>query len=94
MPGAGVPGDNDEGGARRYARLLISEIKLYNEGAVRVGRQNRDLLERLKGEIDRARRLFEDRVPAASRHGHFDDELVRTLADGDASLLGRSDALA
>ena len=24
--------------ARRYARLLVSEIKLYNEGAVRVGR--------------------------------------------------------
>ena len=41
--------------ARRYARLLVSEIKLYNEAAVRLGRQKRDLLERLKPEIERAR---------------------------------------
>lgn len=93
---AGGSSDEDEGGARRYARLLVSEIKLYNESAVRVGRQKRDLFERLRAEIDRARRLYEERVPAAvrARRGYFDEELVQTLADGDASLLGRQDALA
>lgn len=76
--------------ARRFARLLVSEIKLYNEGAVRVGRERRDLLARLGEEIDRARRLYEERVPATvpSRAQHFHNELVQTLAGGDSALLG------
>ncbi len=80
----------DDQSARRYARLLVSEIKLYNEGTVRLGRQNRDLLERLRPEIDRARKLYEERVPAhvPARGTYFDDELVQTLADGDPGLLG------
>jgi hypothetical protein len=84
-------GGEDGNSARRYARLLVSEIKLYNESAVRLGRQNRDLLERLKPEIDRARKLYEQRISPAvdSRAALFQQELVQTLADGDASLLGR-----
>jgi hypothetical protein len=80
----------DESSARRYARLLVSEIKLYNESAVRLGREKRDLLTRLRPEIDRARQLFDERVsPAiAKRHALFHDELVHTLADGDSALLG------
>lgn len=95
--GASPAAEDEEGGARRYARLLVSEIKLYNEAAVRVGRQKGDLLERLRAEIDRARRLYDERVPAAVRGKHvfFDEELVQTLAGGDAALLGRrTDALA
>lgn len=82
----------DDRSARRYARLLVSEIKLYNEGAVRLGRQNRDLLDRLRAEIDRARDLYEQRVPAhvPARSTYFDDELLQTLADGDPALLGRA----
>jgi hypothetical protein len=86
----GANGDGDEEAARRFARLLVSEIKLYNEGAVRVGRQQRDLLRRLRSEIDRARRVYEERVPpaVAARDAYFQQELVQTLAGGDASLLG------
>src|SRR3954468_10159449 len=47
----GGNGETDEQGARRYARLLVSEIKLYNEAAVRAGRERRDLLDRLRPEI-------------------------------------------
>ena len=81
---------SDEQGARRFARLLVSEIKLYNEAAVRAGRQQRDLLQRLGPEIDRARRLYEERVPVSlgSRQAFFHQELVQTLADGDPALLG------
>jgi len=89
--GSGAGGDvTDEQGARRYARLIVSEIKLYNEAAVRTGRQQRDLLQRLRAEIDRAQRLYEERVPPAvgSRHLFFHQELVQTLADGDPALLG------
>lgn len=87
---AGDAGDGGEEAARRFARLLVSEIKLYNEGAVRVGRQRRDLRRRLQDEIERARRLYEERVPAgvSARDAYFQQELVQTLADGDASLLG------
>jgi hypothetical protein len=83
--------DADEPGlaARRYARLLISEIKLYNETAVREGREHRDLAHRLGSEITRAREIYEARVPPAvpARADYFQEELVRTLANGDASLL-------
>ena len=81
---------DDENGARRYARLLVSEIKLYNESAVRTGRQKRDLLERLRPEIERARRLYDERVSPAigARAALFQQELIQTLADGDPALLG------
>ncbi len=82
----------DEDAARRYARLLISEIKLYHESDVNQGKRERDLLQRLRLEIDRARRLYDERVPpdVRSRTHCFDEELVRTLADGNASLLGQA----
>ena len=82
---------DDERSARRYAKLLVSEIKLYNEGAVRVGCEKGDLLHRLKAEIERARRLYEERVPASvtDRGTYFHQELVHTLAGGDATALGR-----
>lgn len=77
--------------ARRYARLLISEIRLYNEATVEAGQKARDLLARLKPQIDRARRLYEERVPASARAraDFFGQELIRTLANGDAALLGQ-----
>ncbi len=82
--------DEDVAGARRYARLLVSEIKLYHEDSIAAGCRDRDLGNRLGGEIARARVLYEQRVPphVRARAPFFDDELVRTLADGDASLLG------
>jgi hypothetical protein len=75
--------------AQRYARLLVSEIKLYHEPAVIAGRKERDLMTRLGGEISRARVLYEQRVPADVRavHDYFHDELVKTLAGGDAKLI-------
>jgi hypothetical protein len=88
-PRSAASGEEDSS-ARRYARLLVSEIKLYNESAVRLGREKRDLLHRLRPEIERARRLYEERVPPsiASRSTYFQEELVHTLADGDRELLG------
>jgi hypothetical protein len=82
-------GAEDDASARRYARLLVSEIKLYHEAAVVEGRRDRDLASRLGGEIARARVLYEQRIPphVRQRGDYFHDELVRTLANGDASLL-------
>jgi len=87
--GHGEAADEEDASARRYARLLVSEIKLYHEPAVIEGRRDRDLAARLGGEIARARALYEERVPphVRRRADYFRDELVRTLANGDASLL-------
>ena len=76
--------------ARRFARLLVSEIKLYNGVKVGEGRRNYDLYARLAEEINRSRKVYEKRVsPAvAARFDYFYDELVQTLADGDKEKLG------
>jgi len=88
-PAAVDEAGEEDASARRYARLLVSEIKLYNESAVVGGRRDRDLALRLGGEIARARVMYEQRVPAhvRARGDYFHAELVRTLANGDASLL-------
>ena len=80
---------DDEAAARRYARLLVSEIRLYHEDAVAAGQRERDLATRLGGEIARARMLFEQRIAprVRQRADYFHDELVRTLANGDPALL-------
>jgi hypothetical protein len=76
--------------ARRFARLLVSEIKLYNAAKVNEGRRSFDLYDRLKDEIDRSRKVYDKRVsPAvATRFDYFYDELVQTLAEGDTNKLG------
>jgi len=76
--------------AKRFARLVVSEIKLYNEAKVNEGRQQKDIYERLKEDVERGRQMYSDRVPATVRDTttYFYDELVRILAGGDPSALG------
>jgi hypothetical protein len=76
--------------AKRFARLVVSEIKLYNEAKVTEGRKTRDIYERLKEDIERGRQMYHDRVSQAVRDSsdYFQDELVRILAGGDPNALG------
>ena len=76
--------------AKRFARLVVSEIKLYNEAKVNEGRKNKDIYERLKEDIERGRHMYHERVAAPVRDNtnYFYDELVRILAGGDQSALG------
>lgn len=76
--------------ARRFARLLVSEIKLYNEQKVKEGRESADLYERLREAIDRSREMYNKRVqpPVAAKFDYFHYELVSNLAEGDESSLG------
>jgi hypothetical protein len=78
--------------ARRFARLLVSEIKLYNEQKVSEGRNQGDIYERLREDIDRSRQMYDKRVapPVAARHDYFHHELVNTLAEGDPAKLGNT----
>ncbi|MGI8783083.1 MAG: hypothetical protein ACR2L2_05475 [Acidobacteriota bacterium] len=76
--------------ARRFARLLVSELKLYNEQAVGDGRQAHNIYGRLRHDIDRSREMYERRVhtDVATEADYFHEEIVRILADGNASALG------
>ena len=76
--------------AKRFAKLLVSEIKLYNESRVVEGRENRDIYIRLKRDIDRSREMYEKRVSpvVAQKIDYFHDEIIRILGDNDSSALG------
>jgi hypothetical protein len=76
--------------ARRIARLLVSEIKLYNERKVAEGRLAGDLYVRLKDDIERSRQVYTERTPEHVRAtaDFFHEELVRILAEGKPEALG------
>jgi hypothetical protein len=76
--------------ARRLARLLVTEIKLYNEEQVEEGRRSRNIYQTLREDIDRSRQIYEERVDEGVRTGtdYFHDELVRILAAGESEVLG------
>ena len=78
--------------ARRFARLLVSEIKLYNEQKVVEGRSQHDLYDRLREYIDRSREMYDKRVKpeVARRYDYFHHELVNTLAEGEVEKLGET----
>ncbi|HEV3317329.1 MAG TPA: hypothetical protein VG488_10185 [Candidatus Angelobacter sp.] len=78
--------------AKRFAKLLVDEIKLYNQPKVAEGKQNRDLYERLKEDIDKSRATYDKRYgdSAVSGTDYFTQELIRILADNDVSLMGGS----
>jgi len=76
--------------ARRFARLLVSELLLYNEDLVILGRKQRDIYSQLKQEIDRSRQAYEQRVASSvsAAVDYLKEEMVRTLAGGDPTVLG------
>jgi hypothetical protein len=76
--------------AQRFARLLVDEIKLYNQAKVAEGRRNKDLYDRLKEDIDKSRGTFQKRYgnTAAASVDYFQTELLRSLAEDDISIMG------
>jgi hypothetical protein len=78
--------------ALRFARLLVSELKLYNEQAVMQGRRARDIYSHIKQNIDLSRQMYQRRVTEniTRRRDYFHEEMVKLLAEGDSESLGRS----
>jgi len=76
--------------AQRFARLLMDEIKLYNQAKVAEGRKHKDLYDRLKEDIDKSRSTYQKRYgnTVAANADYLSNELVRSLAEDDVSLLG------
>ncbi|MGH9603721.1 MAG: hypothetical protein ACRD24_15180 [Terriglobales bacterium] len=76
--------------AKRKAKVLVEEISLYNKSKVAEGRENRDLYDRLKEDIEKSRAEY-DRAfskTSALSADYFNKELIRILAQNDRSLLG------
>ena len=78
--------------AQRFARLLVDEIKLYNQAKVAEGRRNKDLYGRLKDDIEKSRATYTKRygTTAAASGDYFQKEVVRNLAEEDLSVMGAS----
>jgi len=76
--------------AQRFARLLVDEIKLYNQAKVAEGRRHKDLYDRLKDDIEKSRATYQKRYgsTAAAAGDYFQKEVVRSLAEDDLSVLG------
>jgi hypothetical protein len=78
--------------ARRFARLVATDIRLYNEEAVLLGRQNGDLADRLLDHLTRGKQTF------LRRHGELGpsgievlrEAYIQVLAGGDTQLLPTS----
>jgi hypothetical protein len=89
--GAGtITDDTRHEEARRLARLLVTEIKLYNEEKVREGREQNNLVDQLRDDLERSRRIYEERIDEEIRGetDYFQEECVRILAGGDSTALG------
>ncbi len=53
--------------ARRFARIIVSDIALYNQELVIEGIKNGTFFELLKNDVEEGRELYEKRVPAVIR---------------------------
>ena len=77
--------------AQRCARVQAAEMRLHEPEAVQAGRTRRDLYNALRKPIDAGRETFRSSFFAVcpSMVDYFHLELVRTLANDDAELLGK-----
>jgi hypothetical protein len=76
--------------AQRFARLLVDEIKLYNQAKVSEGRKNKDLYDRLKETIEKSRATYQKRYgnTVAGSGNYFHHEIMRSLAEDNPSIMG------
>ena len=76
--------------AKRFAKLLVEEIMLYNQAKVAQGKKNQDLYTRLRDDIEKSRATYDKRYGESSvaAANYFNQELIRILADNDVSLMG------
>lgn len=90
VPGMSPDDQDTHRKAQRFARLLMDEIKLYNQIKVIEGRRSHDLYDRLKEDIEKSRATYQKRYgnTAAAGGDHFNQELIHVLAEDDISVLG------
>jgi hypothetical protein len=76
--------------ASRVAKVAMQDIKLLRPKDVRLGRENKDICHRLRGDIDKARKEYDRRFRAIQDHpvDYFHRWMLEILAEGDVEALG------
>jgi|SRR5690348_5921943 len=76
--------------ANRVAKVAMQDIKLLRPKDVRLGRENKDLCNRLRSDLDKARKEYDRRFRAIQDHpvDYFQRWMVEILAGGEAEALG------
>ncbi|MBI5042738.1 MAG: zinc-ribbon domain-containing protein [Nitrospirae bacterium] len=74
--------------AKRFARIIISDVALYNQKAVEDGIRNNKFYEILKAEIEEGRKLYEERVPPeiAATTNYFNETIEEFIRNKRKSL--------
>jgi hypothetical protein len=68
----------------------MQDIKLLRPKDVQMGRDNKDICERLRSELDKARKEYDRRFRAIQDHpvDYFHRWMVEILAEGNVEALG------
>jgi hypothetical protein len=76
--------------ANRVAKVAMQDIKLLRPKDVQSGREHKDLCERLRSDLDKARKEYDRRFRAISDHpvDYFHHWAIEILAGGDGTALG------
>jgi hypothetical protein len=76
--------------ANRVAKVAMQDVKLLRPKDVRLGRENKDICQRLRSDLDKARKEYDRRCHAILDHpvDYFHRWMVEILAEGDAEALG------
>jgi hypothetical protein len=76
--------------ANRVAKVAMQDIKLLRPKDVQMGRDNKDICERLRSELDKARKEYDRRFRAIQDHpvDYFHRWMVEILAEGNVEALG------
>ena len=89
---AGLPGDQQDlhRRANRVAKVAMQDIKLLRPQDVRLGREHKDICQRLRNDLDKARKEYDRRFRAILDHpvDYFHHWMVEILAEGDHDALG------
>ncbi len=76
--------------ANRVAKVAMQDIKLLRPADVRLGRENKDICNRLRSDLDKARKEYDRRFRAILDNpvDYFHRWMVEILAEGDTKALG------
>lgn len=76
--------------ANRAAKVSMQDIKLLRPKDVKAGRENKDICNRLRSDLDKARKEYDRRFRAIQDQpvDYFYHWMVELLAEGDANTIG------
>lgn len=76
--------------AQRTARVIVSDIVLYNKAKIEEGLANGNLKELLKEEIERGKELYISKVApeVVETTDYFVQTMIQNIAKGDPAVLG------